>query len=231
MAGLFFSDATHSLAIPLHAWMYNPDNASNPLQAVYDVWSHTVDIDGGVAKVNFDLNRASRYLDVKSDLPYRGQVHVVMKGNIGPIAAVEVRVPSWADKSKVAVSIRTGTTTCALTEGTSWNWDGEFARIIKTSPNVTYSVKFLTVVNTMQFSDIRSQDEFWFESSFPSPKGGAPEEVQTFTGTFRGNTLVDAMPRPTTGVPRYQRQTLAALPANMAPPMMTVTRFVAGGAN
>lgn len=84
----------------------------------------------------------------------------------------------------------------------------------------------------MQFTDIRSQNQFWYEGDYGSPSIGYPETVVNFTGTFRGDTLVDATPRPNGGIPRYQRQQLAALGTNeIAPPAISVQRFIFGVSN
>ena len=108
VTGMFFSDCTHSLAVPPKAWMYNIDDATNPMHATYEVWAHTVEIKGDVARINFDLNRAGQYLDIKSDLPYRGRIEVGMKDNIGPVRSLAVRVPGWADRRSINIVLRTG---------------------------------------------------------------------------------------------------------------------------
>jgi hypothetical protein len=230
VTGMWFSDSAHSLAIPRRAWMYNIDDATNPMHATYDVWARTAEIKDGVARINFDLNRASPYLDVKSDLPYRGQVEIAMKGNIGPVAAIAVRVPGWADRGKVTVAVRDASGEHALEAGTGWEWEDEtYVRVHEVKASAAYVVRFPIKVYKRTFTDIRGPDEFWYEGSYPSPNRKAAEEPETFTGIFRGDTLVDAEPRPTAGVPRYQRQNLAALPVtDVAPPMKKVERFVFG---
>ncbi len=229
VTGLWFSDATHSLAVPPKAWMYNIDDATNPMHAAYDVWAHTVKIQGSAAQINFALNRASEFLDVKSDLPYRGRIEVAMKGRIGPVRLIAVRVPGWAEQDKVTVAVLDAQGEHVLAPGTGWTWTARsYVRIADPQPKLSYVIRFPIKVYQRRFTDIRSADEFWYEGDYPSPNRNASENVQTFVGTLRGDTLVDATPRPTSGVPRYQRQSLARLPStDVAPPTITVQRFVA----
>jgi hypothetical protein len=74
--GLFFEDATHPLAIP----DTQNDQGSLKLQLVacglgnvihglYDVWKHIVEFKDDVAQVNLLLNKATWWLDVKSEIP------------------------------------------------------------------------------------------------------------------------------------------------------------------
>lgn len=226
VTGLWFSDATHSLAIPSATQMFNLDDATNPMHAMYEVWDHIVQIKDSFAQINFNLNRASQYLDVKSDLPYRGKVMVTTKSDIGPIANMGIRVPSWADKNSVSVSIQDSSGERPLAFGTDWTWiSSGYVSLAAIKSNTSYIIRFPIKVSQQQFNDIYSANQFWYEGSHGSP--GFSETLQTFTGTFRGDTLVDATPRPTGGIPRYQRQTLAQLPASdIAPPTLSLERFV-----
>jgi hypothetical protein len=228
VTGLWFSDATHSLAIPQRAWMFNLDNAVDPMHALYEVWAHTIDLQGSVAEINFDLNRAGRYLDVKSDLPYRGQVSIDMKREIGPIRAIDLRIPSWADRDRVSVAVQDATGDHTLVPSTDWIWAPNlYVHIARVVPSQNIIVRFPIRVYQRQFHDIRSEDQFWYEGDYGSPQRHAAETMQTFVGIFRGDTLVDARPRPVGGIPRYQRQALATLPvSDVAPPMIAVQRFV-----
>ena len=227
VAGLWFSDTTHTLAVPYKTAMYNMDDATNPMHAMYMVWDKIVEIRGSNAQINFPLNRAHKYMDVKSHLPYQGLINISTKSTIGPVTTLVVRVPNWADKNAVKVVRTDGNGAVTLTSGTDWVWSGYYV-ITSAKPNTSYTITFPIRVYQSQFSDIRTADQFWYEGNYGSP--GAGENIVTFTGTFRGSTLVDASPRPSGGIPRYQRQNLAALPAsNVAPPTKTVQRFILGG--
>ncbi len=228
VTGMWFSDATHSLAIPPRAWMYNLDDATNPMHAVYEVWAHAVEVHDATVQVNFDLNRASKYLDVKSDLPYRGQIAVVMKKDIGAIKLINLRIPEWVDRNRLSVVLRDGSGEHPLAPGTNWNWSmPSYVAVSNIVPAVSYVVRFPIKVFVRSFTDIRSIGAFWYEGDYPSPANKAAEVQESFVGTFRGDTLVDATPRPASGIPRYQRQQLANLPSHdVAPPIVTVQRFV-----
>lgn len=226
MRGLWFSDAAHVLAIPPQTQMFNVDDATNPMHAMYEVWDNVVLIKGVVAQINFSLNRAHQYMDVKSDLPYRGQVKISMKSNIGPVRTLVVRIPSWANKSSVAVVKVDGSGEQTLAQGIGWSWGGNYVQIPSIIPNVSYIIRYPIVVAQKQFKEMRTMSNHWYEG-YPA-SASQPDAPTTYTGTFRGDTMVDASPRPTGGIPRYQRQALAALPTtNVAPPTKTVSRFVA----
>jgi hypothetical protein len=228
VTGLWFSDATHSLAVPERAWMFDVDNATDPMHAFYEVWAHTIDLRGDIAVINFDLNRAGRFLDVKSDLPYRGQITIDMKRDIGPISSLEVRIPSWADRDRVSITLQDAAGAHTLAQGSDWSWKPNlYVHVARVAPDAAIIVRFPIKVYQMRFQDMRSGRQFWYEGDYGSPSQHAEENVQTSIGVFRGDTMVDARPRPTDGVPRYQRQALAALPpTDVAPPMITVQRFV-----
>ncbi|HZU88874.1 MAG TPA: hypothetical protein VE993_06420, partial [Stellaceae bacterium] len=229
VTGMWFSDATHSLAVPHKAWMYDIDDATNPMHAAWEVWAHTVTLKGNEARVNFALNRAGKYLDVKSDLPYRGRIEIVLKRDLGPVAALAVRVPGWAERGRVSVAARERGRERSLQPGRDWSWSEDgYVRLAAVRPAGSVILRFPIVVRQLPFRDIRSPDQWWYEGDYGSPRQNAAETVEAFVGTFRGDTLVDASPRPKAGIPRFQRQSLAALPPHdVAPPSVRVRRFVA----
>src|SRR5205085_966734 len=77
----------------------------NAMMGLYDAWDHIVDYKGSFAQVNLLLNRASQYLDIKSELPYRGAVHLFTKPNLGLLENVGVRIPNWVDRKSVTLRI------------------------------------------------------------------------------------------------------------------------------
>ncbi|RJQ34962.1 hypothetical protein C4568_01795 [Candidatus Parcubacteria bacterium] len=226
--GLFFSDAAHILAVPFpntYSSTLNIDGAANIFHGLYNVWLHTVDINGTTAQVNFLLNKAGKYLDVKSDLPYRGRVAVYTKQHIGTLNVLLVRIPSWTDKSQVTVAVNG-----AILAAGAWSWGGPYGAYVHISnvnANTVYEIQFPVPVYQTTITQLRDQNQWWIEGSYSDP---AYEHIVRLNGTFRGDTLVDASPRPSTGIPRYQRQALAALPAGpVAPPTTQVERFVMDG--
>ncbi|MEW6753950.1 MAG: hypothetical protein AB1505_23660 [Candidatus Latescibacterota bacterium] len=73
----------------------------NAARAVYYVWEQILTGAGGKLRVNLLLNRASRWADVHSHLPYRGQVEVEMKQDM----AVEVRLPEWVEAAEACCTV------------------------------------------------------------------------------------------------------------------------------
>lgn len=230
VTGLFFADGTHVPRIPFGSAGFTVDYPSNTFSGMYEVWNKTVEYKGNFAQINFGLNRASTYLDVESDLPYRGEIRANMKSDIGPLESVGVRVPDWADLEQVSVveTLADGTERMLSPEEWSWISGSRYVQIADVQADTSYSVKFPIEVYTETIYELRSANRVWYEGSYPSPSAGSPETVIAYTGTFRGNTLVDISPRPSGGFPRYQRDYLANLPAtDVAPPEITLTRFVA----
>jgi hypothetical protein len=230
VTGMFFADGTHVARIPFKSAGFTVDYPANTFSGMYEVWNKTVEYKNNFAQINFGLNRASTYLDVESDLPYRGEIRANMKSDIGPLESIGVRVPDWADVEQVSIveTLSNGTERTLSPEEWSWISGSRYVQIADVQPDTTYAVKFPIEVYTETVYEMRSGNHVWYEGSYPSPGAGSPEIVTAYTGTFRGNTLVDISPRPSGGFPRYQRAHLASLPAtDVAPPEVTLTRFVA----
>ncbi|MDP7602665.1 MAG: glycoside hydrolase family 127 protein [Alphaproteobacteria bacterium] len=73
----------------------------NAGRSMYYAWDSIVTQDSGTLRVNLLLNRASRWADVHSYLPYEGKVVVKVKD----APAVAVRIPSWTDRGQVACDV------------------------------------------------------------------------------------------------------------------------------
>ena len=63
----------------------------NAARTLYYVWERIITHDNGRLKVNLLLNRASRWADILSYLPYQGRVDVRIKHDIN----LEIRLPEW----------------------------------------------------------------------------------------------------------------------------------------
>jgi len=63
----------------------------NATRAVYYVWERILTHEKGTLKVNLLLNRASRWADVLSHIPYDGRVDVKVKQDL----RLEIRLPEW----------------------------------------------------------------------------------------------------------------------------------------
>lgn len=96
--------------------------AGNAGRSMYYVWDSIVTKDNDdttprTVHVNLHLNRASRWLDVDSYLPYEGKV--VLKIKDAP--RVAVRIPQWTDARKV---------TCRVNgKDMPLEWDGNYIRV------------------------------------------------------------------------------------------------------
>jgi hypothetical protein len=243
--GVFLSDDTHPFAIPLYDFLDNNDGLWL-MRGLYEVWKSTVEIDGTVAWVNMLLNNASRYMDVYSDLPYRGLLRVQLRQDIGPLTELAIRVPPWTDQSQVTILEGTAAGATPLAQNDRWSWNGAYVVIWGLKAGATYQVQFPMKVMQRTVDQIRPQNAHWSEEDYgPEVLPGRPG-VTTFNVTFLGDTVVNVSeaatgtdPRTTAyqglpSIPRYQRQTLAALVSGTsaietAPPQITVPRFVYTG--
>ena len=74
---------------------------ANGAQGFYYAWHGITRFEDGVARVNLFLNRASRWMDVDSELPYQG--NVLLKNKLARTALV--RIPVWVEPDKVESSV------------------------------------------------------------------------------------------------------------------------------
>jgi hypothetical protein len=230
VVGLFFENATHALAIPTPD--YGPETEGinpsqlvvcglgNPMMGIYDAWDHIVQFKGSTARVNLLLNRASCYLDIKSELPYRGRVDIVTKSSIGTLNALEVRIPDHTDTGEVRISMNGADLTG------QWHWaDGSYVQIPNLQANKTYTLSFPIVKTTMVIFQVKDQNQMWTESNLATSSSPFVNDLY-YQGRFRSNTLVDVDRRPSGGIQLYQRQALADLGDQEVPaPTRSVKRF------
>jgi hypothetical protein len=224
--GLFFEDATHAFAIPdFHNGQGDLNlqlvacGLGNVIHGIFDVWNHIVQFSENVARVNLLLNRATWYLDVKSEIPYRGAVNIVTHSNIGRLDTLEMRIPDGVSHAQVQAF--------AGQRPIPFSWRGNYVRIANLQPNTNYRITFPQVFTQMVIRQLRSQNQNWVESSYsPDPGNGQDYSFKdglaenTFVGTFKGNTLVAVDHRPSAGIPLYRgedRAYWASIGANDAP--------------
>lgn len=92
----------------------------NAARGLYYVWEHMVDHSGEDLKVNLLLNRASRWADVYSYVPYQGRVELKIKE---ACRAVHVRAPEWVNSGSAAL-------TCKLNGNLRpVHWEGRYVNI------------------------------------------------------------------------------------------------------
>ena len=76
----------------------------NATRTIYYVWENIITHDAGKLRVNLALNRGSRWVDVNSHLPYRGQIDIQVKESV----ELSVRIPEWVkpEETKCTVDAR-----------------------------------------------------------------------------------------------------------------------------
>jgi hypothetical protein len=102
----------------------------NATRTLYQVWEAILHHADGALRVNLLLNRASRWADVDSYIPYEGRVDVRVKQPL----ALAVRVPEWALLSDVRCRVN----------GTEREvgWDGRYAQVGQVGSGDVVAVTF-----------------------------------------------------------------------------------------
>ena len=104
--------------------------SSSGMRALYYVWRNILDYEPGKLRVNLLLNRASRWADVDSYIPYQGRVEVKMKQG----AEVEVRIPEWAPLDQVQCEVDG--------KARKLTFEGRYALVGKAEKGQTVSLRF-----------------------------------------------------------------------------------------
>jgi len=94
----------------------------NAARAVYYVWERILTHEPGKLKVNLLLNRASKWADVNSHLPYAGQVEVKMKQSLD----LQIRLPEWVKPEEASGQVNGAP--CTL------HFDGRYAGVGQVKP-------------------------------------------------------------------------------------------------
>jgi hypothetical protein len=84
-----------------HGWSIMHCCTGNAARAVYYVWEKILMYDQGTLTVNLLLNRASRWADVLSHIPYRGQVDVLVKEDLN----LEMRLAEWVEPGEAGCTV------------------------------------------------------------------------------------------------------------------------------
>ncbi len=204
---------------PVALIMCCPSNAS---QALYYAWEGALRHEDGTVLVNLLLNRASRWADVDSYLPYEGKVVVQSKD----ARRVDIRVPAWVDRARLRATIDAEPRLPAW-RGNRALFDVEpGGRLVLEFPVPETEVTVHTMPVGLDESYVRSAQEHaqHQEWGFYHPERiAAWGRDQAYRCTLRGSTVVDISPRDEapTSYPFYLRDHLRADRA----PLKTVTRF------
>jgi len=96
---------------------------ANGSRALYWIWERILRHADGRLRINLLLNRASRWADVDSYIPYQGRVEVKVKQPV----ELSMRIPEWVAPAE---------THCEVNEsGRSLGWDGRYARVGAVKPD------------------------------------------------------------------------------------------------
>jgi hypothetical protein len=121
--------------------MVGPNGHVNPVsshcctgnagRAFYYAWKHILTPGEDQIRVNLLLNRASKWADIDSYLPFKGRVEIRSKKH----QKVLVRIPSWVTGE--------GVVECSV-DGEEWDfqWKGRYVDIGEIQPGETASIEF-----------------------------------------------------------------------------------------
>ncbi|MBT9151396.1 MAG: hypothetical protein DDT40_01589 [candidate division WS2 bacterium] len=70
-------------------------------RVLYHIWENILHYNNGKLRINLLLNRASKWADIDSHIPYTGQVDVKIKQELDLL----IRIPEWVKPEEVKVSI------------------------------------------------------------------------------------------------------------------------------
>jgi len=168
----------------------------NASRGIAYAWDGILNGQGDEVQVNLLLNRASKWLDVNSYLPYEGKV--VMHNKTAK--RISVRIPIWVDRSKLRASVN------------------------GTNRKLSYVGAYVVFDNMTQGDKLQLDFPVTEETVRLSARTGE-KEYTTYTITFRGNTVIDISPRNESPnvYPMYLRDHMKT---GKKAPMKKKTRFV-----
>jgi hypothetical protein len=92
----------------------------NSVRSIYYIWEHIVQHENGRLRVNLLLNRASKWADVYSYIPYEGRVDVRIKQ---PCESLLMRAPEWVESNSPQLVCKVNGVPRGL------NWDGRYVNV------------------------------------------------------------------------------------------------------
>ncbi len=147
------------------------------LRGLYYVWREMLDHEKGRLRVNLLFNRASKWADIDSHIPYQGRVDIHMKKKLD----LAVRIPGWADLDRVQCTVNG--------KPRDLEFDGRYV-----SPGVVKKGRTVTLT-----FPIPERSEKILVQGPPMPG-----QVNEYTVVLRGNSVVSIDP-PGKNYPLYQR--------------------------
>jgi len=103
---------------------------ANGSRALYWIWERILRHDDGKLRINLLLNRASRWADIDSYIPYQGRVEVKTKQPVD----LSMRIPEWVTPSQTRCQVNGG--------DRSLGWDGRYAKIGQVKPDDIVTLTF-----------------------------------------------------------------------------------------
>ena len=102
----------------------------NGTRALYYVWENIVSHEGKKVKVNLLLNRASRWADIDSHIPFEGRVEIKVKEG----AELSVRIPDWVNTAEARCEVSGSERPLS--------WEGRYAVVGEVKPQDKVTLKF-----------------------------------------------------------------------------------------
>jgi hypothetical protein len=103
---------------------------ANGARSLFMIWNRILTYKEGKLAVNLLLNRASKWADIDSYIPYQGRVVIKVKQPL----QLSVRIPEWVSPEETRASVNDAE--CTI------QWDGRYARIGKVQPEDAVTVTF-----------------------------------------------------------------------------------------
>ena len=103
---------------------------ANGARAIYYIWEHILRYDSGKLYVNLMMNRASRWADVDSHIPYQGRVDIRIREALD----LATRIPRWAELTQVRCTVNGNERSAEFV--------GRYLQVGEVHPGDTVSVTF-----------------------------------------------------------------------------------------
>jgi hypothetical protein len=102
-------------------------------RAIYYIWEHMLDYEERHLRVNLLLNRASKWADVYSYIPYQGRVDLKMKDFC---RSVLMRAPEWVETNNPTLTAKLNGAPRVL------HWEGRYVNLGSAKPGDALTVTF-----------------------------------------------------------------------------------------
>ena len=117
---------------------------ANGARAIYAIWEHILHFSRDVLRVNLLMNRASRWADVDSRIPYQGRVDIRVKERLD----LQIRIPRWTDLERARCLVNGDVRTAGFA--------GRYLQAGTVSPGDVVTVSF-PIAETSKYLEIEKQ--------------------------------------------------------------------------